>query len=110
MYYDPLASRRSDDDDACMMPPDDGNENGGNNDHEEPTPPSKPQPPTEGLPADAIDPRLLSLAMGFVPYQSWETPYANDVALARGTIFPSLDKPFLGERPVSEQQTLRWGG
>ena len=52
------------------------------------------------LPSDSIDPRLLSLAMAFVPRQSWETPYDFDVALKRGTIFPSLDKPFLGEEAL----------
>ena len=52
------------------------------------------------LPSDSIDPRLLSLAMAFVPRQSWETPYDFDVALRRGTIFPSLDKPFLGEEAL----------
>ncbi len=54
------------------------------------------------LPNDSIDPRLLALAMGFVPYQAWETPYEFDVALKRGSIFPSLDKPFLGEEAVSQ--------
>lgn len=49
------------------------------------------------MPCDSIDPALLSLAMGFVPAQIWETPYDLDIALKRGTIFPSLDKPFLGE-------------
>lgn len=52
------------------------------------------------LPADSIDPRLLSLAMAFVPAQSFETPYEPSLALSRGTIFPSLDKPFLGEEAV----------
>ena len=52
------------------------------------------------LPADSIDPRLLSLAMAFVPYQSFETPYEPALAFSRGTIFPSLDKPFLGEDAV----------
>lgn len=52
------------------------------------------------LPADSIDPRLLSLAMAFVPEQSFEAPYEPSVALSRGTIFPSLDKPFLGEEAV----------
>ncbi len=54
----------------------------------------------QALPADSIDPRLLSLAMAFVPAQSFETPYEPVLALHRGTIFPSLDKPFLGEEAV----------
>lgn len=138
MYYDPLALYRTAGDGCdCETPPmgeDDGNQNGGgeNNGNEpsipDPLPPFEPLPPngdnvpddetlpdngtngdTGNLPADAIDPRLLSLAMGFVPYQSWETPYAVDVGLSRGTIFPSLDKPFLGEPPISDTPTLRWG-
>lgn len=52
------------------------------------------------LPTDSIDPRLLALAMAFVPRQRWETPYDFDVALKRGTIFPALDKPFLGEEAL----------
>lgn len=51
-------------------------------------------------PNASIDPALLALAMGFVPFQAWETPYETDVALQRGTIFPSLDKPFIGEEAV----------
>ena len=52
------------------------------------------------LPADSIDSRLLSLAMAFVPAQSFDTPYEPALALSRGTIFPALDKPFLGEEAV----------
>ena len=33
-------------------------------------------------------------AMASVPPQIWETSYAPDVALMKGTIFPSLDFPF----------------
>ncbi len=46
--------------------------------------------------SNTINPALLSLAMGFVPFQAWENTYDHQVALQRGTIFPSLDKPFLG--------------
>ena len=60
-----------------------------------------PTPQDCRLPSDSINPALLSLAMGFVPYQAWETPYELDVALQRGTIFPSLDKPFIGEEAVT---------
>lgn len=49
------------------------------------------------LPSDSINLDLLSLAMAFVPTQTWETPYNYDVALKRGTVFPCLDKPFIGE-------------
>ena len=37
----------------------------------------------------------MALAMLYVPVQSWETPYDPETALARGTVFPALDKPFL---------------
>lgn len=35
------------------------------------------------------------VGMGYVPMQNWETPYAMDVGYRRGTIFPSLDYPFM---------------
>lgn len=56
----------------------------------------------QALPADSIDPRLLSLAMAFVPAQSFDTPYEPVLAFSRGTIFPALDKPFLGEEAVPQ--------
>lgn len=45
-------------------------------------------------------PKETPLAMAYVPFQVWEEPYDNDTALSRGTIFPSLDKPFIGEEAV----------
>lgn len=36
----------------------------------------------------------LVLAIATVPMQPWEQPYSPDKALAEGTIFPCLDKPF----------------
>ena len=39
----------------------------------------------------------MVVTMQYVPIQVWETPYDNAAALSRGTIFPSLDKPFIGE-------------
>ena len=38
----------------------------------------------------------MALAMSYVPIQQWEAPYDENTALCRGTIFPALDKPFLG--------------
>jgi hypothetical protein len=32
----------------------------------------------------------------FVPIQEWEQIYDEDTAFSAGTIFPSLNKPFLG--------------
>ena len=45
-------------------------------------------------------PEDTPLAMAYVPFQMWEKPYEADVGLSRGTIFPSLDKPFIGEEAV----------
>lgn len=45
-------------------------------------------------------PERTPLAMAYVPYQNWEETYAENVALAKGTIFPSLDLPFLGREGV----------
>lgn len=45
-------------------------------------------------------PESTPLAMAYVPYQSWEETYAENIALAKGTIFPSLDLPFLGREGV----------
>lgn len=113
MYYDPLASTEATQEADSAMPPNQNrkrpNQNGGNSNDGSATPPQV-LPPNEQpnvLPNDSIDPKLLSLAMGFVPYQSWEIPYADDVGLSRGTIFPSLDKPFLGERPLTNR-TPSW--
>ena len=50
---------------------------------------------------DQTDFRLFPLAMAYIPIQPWETPYEPDVSLTRGTIFPSLDLPFIGEEAAS---------
>jgi len=36
------------------------------------------------------------IAICFVPIQEWEQIYDEDTAFSTGTIFPSLNKPFLG--------------
>lgn len=36
------------------------------------------------------------LAICFVPMQEWEQIYDEDTAFSTGTVFPSLNKPFLG--------------
>ena len=56
------------------------------------------------LPVGAF-PQDTPLAMAYVPYQTWKTPYETDVALLRGTIFRSLDKPFIGEEAVKNGDT-----
>lgn len=45
-------------------------------------------------------PKETPIAMMYVPYQKWEEPYDTETAFARGTIFPSLDKPFIGRGAV----------
>lgn len=45
-------------------------------------------------------PQDMPIGMLYVPYQKWEKIYDPQVALARGTIFEALDKPFIGERTV----------
>lgn len=52
-----------------------------------------------------IPQELLSLAMAFVPSQRWQNIYETNVALARGTIFADLDKPFIGEEAVCHDRT-----
>jgi hypothetical protein len=44
--------------------------------------------------------RLLAPAMAFVPEQPFGTPYEPALAFSRGTIFPALDLPFVGEEAV----------
>ena len=40
----------------------------------------------------------LPLTMAFVAMQEWDELYSADKGLENGTIFPTLDKPFLGRR------------
>ena len=57
-------------------------------------------------------PEDTPLAMAYVPFhkasptsEKWEKPYEADVGLSRGTIFPSIDKPFIGEEAVKNAHT-----
>ncbi|MBU5450355.1 spore coat associated protein CotJA [Acetivibrio sp. MSJd-27] len=38
--------------------------------------------------------------MAYVPMQMWNKTYDPDVGICRGTIFPELDLPFIGEEAV----------
>lgn len=58
-----------------------------------PTPPPMPEPGPMPMPGCCMN----SLAMAYVPVQKWQDLYEPDVALARGTLFAELDKPFVGE-------------
>lgn len=42
-------------------------------------------------------PKDTPIGMMYVPYQKWEEPYDTELAHSRGTIFPSLDLPFIGK-------------
>ncbi|MBQ2404685.1 MAG: spore coat associated protein CotJA [Lachnospiraceae bacterium] len=48
-------------------------------------PPSKP----------VFDLDRFPVGMGYVPWQNWETTYPLTQGYHRGTIFPSLDYPFV---------------
>jgi hypothetical protein len=45
---------------------------------------------------DAID--SFPVGMCYVPWQNWNQIYDLDKGFACGTIFPELNKPFLGSR------------
>ena len=40
-------------------------------------------------------PERFPIGMGYVPMQTWQTPYPLERAFMRGTIFPALDLPFV---------------
>lgn len=42
--------------------------------------------------------RSFALAMAYVPWQQWNQTYDLKKAMCAGTIFPELDKRFLGRR------------
>ena len=46
----------------------------------------------------------LPLAMAYIPWQYFSTPYEPQKALKIGTIFPELDKPFLGRKAGKERR------
>ena len=46
-------------------------------------------------PNESVSSANADVAMGFVPWQQWECTYPLDKGFFIGTIFPSLDKPFI---------------
>ena len=48
----------------------------------------------------SIFPAETPIGMSYVPFQQWDTTYDDNVALQRGTLFPKLDLPFIGEEAV----------
>lgn len=57
-------------------------------------------------PAEKISPFPAETPVGmcYVPFQQWETPYAENVGFERGTIFPSLDLPFTGREVTANDR------
>ncbi|MDE6313189.1 MAG: spore coat associated protein CotJA [Lachnospiraceae bacterium] len=43
-------------------------------------------------------PDHFPVGMTYVPWQTWNQIYDFDKALQQGTLFPELDKPFIGRR------------
>ena len=58
-----------------------------------------PNPPYPGQmiigPNPMADLGQYPVGMGYVPVQRWETPFPMEHGFQRGTIFPSLDYPFV---------------
>jgi hypothetical protein len=63
------------------------------------TPPSEQNMPHTEMPMENRPHWMMdyALAMAYVPRQKWNDIYQPDVGFSRGTIFPALDKPFIGE-------------
>ncbi|MBR6872599.1 MAG: spore coat associated protein CotJA [Ruminococcus sp.] len=46
----------------------------------------------------------MPYAMAYVPFQRWQKTYDDEAGLERGTVFPCLDKPFIGEEAVKHDK------
>ena len=44
----------------------------------------------------------ITPAMSYTPMQKWNSTYEPEIGFTRGTIFPELDLPFLGEEACEE--------
>lgn len=55
-------------------------------------------------PCSVFTSQPISLAMAYVPWQTWREVYDPELGLERGTIFAELDKPFIGEEAVPNVQ------
>ena len=60
-----------------------------------PAQPPMPCPAQQTTEANCFDRDRFPVGMGYVPMQNWETPYSMEQGFRRGTIFPSLDYPFM---------------
>lgn len=62
-----------------------------------------PQPPVVPVPQPPVAPMPdndcgdMVLVMSYVKKQQWDETYEPEAGLERGTIFPELDLPFVGE-------------
>lgn len=56
----------------------------------------QPMPYMQPMPLKDIFQKDVPLAMAYVPMQMWNNTYDLDKALMVGTLFPCLDKPFMG--------------
>lgn len=59
------------------------------------TPMPAPAPSQFPMPGPCASMSRYPVGMGYVPRQNWETPYPMEQGFHRGTIFPSLDYPFM---------------
>lgn len=50
------------------------------------------------MPDAGLFPQRISLAMSYVPNQAFEHLYDEPTAFSRGTLFKSLDFPFVGAK------------
>lgn len=64
-----------------------------------PDPMPMPTPPVITPPGELCDDMVL--VMSYVKMQQWDQTYELETALDRGTIFPELDLPFVGEGACS---------
>ena len=54
----------------------------------------------QNQPQAVLEIPIRLLAPAFVPEQPFGTPYEPALAFSRGTIFPALDLPLIGEEAV----------
>lgn len=61
---------------------------------------SKPEHEKKEISRPSMDitpfPKETPVAMGYVPFQQWGSTLTPEAALEAGTLFPELDRPFLG--------------
>ncbi|MDK2802933.1 MAG: spore coat associated protein CotJA [Oscillospiraceae bacterium] len=48
--------------------------------------------------------KFPSYSMAYIPFQCWGEIYDSETAFNRGTLFPDLDLPFIGEEPIADDR------